>query len=97
MPAGTVTLSEKHKIVLRRFSLGDYEDQEIYAQQVVYEWLQTDTGKWCKENASDILLESYVEYDSFYIEYMITGQLTESQYAYFLMKYGKQEKNYENR
>ena len=44
-------------------------------------------AKGCQENVTDVLLESHVDYDSFYPVYLITGQLTESQYAYFLMKY----------
>lgn len=80
-------MNETRRIILKSLVVGDTEDVQLYAEQAAYDWLQTDMGKWCQENVTDVLLESHVDYDSFYPVYLITGQLTESQYAYFLMKY----------
>ena len=40
-----------HNIVVHRFSLSDVEDPELYAAQPIWEWQQTETGKWVMEHA----------------------------------------------
>lgn len=34
--------------------MGDVEDVEIYASQPIYEWLQTEKGKWVNERCEDL-------------------------------------------
>lgn len=33
--------------------LGDVEDPDIYAAQPLYEWQQTDAGRWVMEHATE--------------------------------------------
>jgi hypothetical protein len=44
----------KAKYVLHEFTMGDVEDVEIYVAEPIYQWQQTDHGKWCMEKAEDI-------------------------------------------
>ena len=34
--------------------MGDVDDVEIYAAQPIWEWQQTDQGRWVMENAHDL-------------------------------------------
>ena len=38
---------------IKTFRLGDTEDPEIYAAQPIYEWQQTEEGKWVMEHGLD--------------------------------------------
>jgi hypothetical protein len=34
--------------------MGDVEDPDIYAAQPIYQWQQTDQGRWVMEHAHDL-------------------------------------------
>lgn len=38
---------------VHRFRLSDCEDPDIYVAHPIYEWQQTDQGKWVMEHAKD--------------------------------------------
>jgi len=42
-----------HRRQVHSFTMGDVEDPEIYAAQPIYEWQQTDHGKWVMEHGLD--------------------------------------------
>ena len=44
----------KAKYVLHEFRIGDVDDLEVYVAEPIYQWQQTDVGKWCMEKAEDI-------------------------------------------
>lgn len=48
------TKKQKVEVVLHSFPMGDVDDIEVYAAQPIYEWQQTDEGKWAMENADNI-------------------------------------------
>lgn len=42
------------KITFHTFRMGDVEDVDIYVAQPIYEWQQTDHGRWVMEHAYDL-------------------------------------------
>lgn len=42
------------KIVFHSFTMGDVDDPEIYAAQPIYEWQQTEHGRWVMDHAHDL-------------------------------------------
>ena len=42
-----------HKFTVHTFNMGDVEDPEIYAAGPLFEWQNTENGKWVMENAVD--------------------------------------------
>lgn len=44
---------ETKKIVVHTFSMGDVDDPDLYAAEPLYQWQQSDAGKWVMENAMD--------------------------------------------
>ena len=47
----TLVVEEIHKVTVHVFSVGDVEDPEIYAAQPIWDWQQTDAGKFVMEHA----------------------------------------------
>ena len=40
-------------IELHEFNMGDVEDPYLYAAEPIYQWQQTEKGKWAMEHALD--------------------------------------------
>lgn len=40
-------------IVFKEFFMGDVEDPELYAAQPIWEWQQSEHGKWVMEHATE--------------------------------------------
>ena len=57
MPANHQFIVRNNKVYERKrihqFRMGDVEDPEIYAAQPIYEWQQTEHGKWVMEHTID--------------------------------------------
>jgi hypothetical protein len=82
-------VEERHRVLLHEFKLsGDCEDIEIYMAEPIYNWQQTEIGKWCMENATDLSYQSQIEHHSISYRVAITGTLTPKQLTYFLLKKG---------
>jgi len=87
---GVEIVQEIHKVVVHKFSMGDVEDPEIYAAQPIYEWQQTDAGKFVMENA----IESPVfhrnnDYNSFTLQYVIVAELEKKKLSEFYLRFDK--------
>jgi hypothetical protein len=74
--------------IVHEFRLGDVDDPDVYASQPIYEWQQTDAGKWVMKNAIqkpswhrgfDMLTYGY--------KYQIRADLTPEQITFFELKY----------
>ena len=46
-------VKEIHKVVVYRFYLSDVEDPDLYAAQPMWEWQQSEQGKFVMEHAVD--------------------------------------------
>jgi hypothetical protein len=44
---------ETKKVVVHRFTMGDVEDPDLYAAEPLWNWQQSEEGKWVMENAMD--------------------------------------------
>lgn len=86
---GQEVVEEIYKIVVHRFQLGDVEDPEIYAAEPIYNWQQTESGKFIMANAvksptwiSNINPERY-EYD-----YAIIAELEKKKLTEYYLRWG---------
>lgn len=75
------------KVIVHKFSLGDVDDPEIYAAQPIYEWQQTEAGKWVMENSVDTYWLKHNDYQSYSLQYKIVATLTEKDATYYALKY----------
>lgn len=81
-------VEERRKVLLHSFTMGDVEDVEIYMAQPIYEWQQTELGKWCMENATDLQYQIQTDYNTMGHRVVITGILSGKKLTYFLLKKG---------
>lgn len=76
------------KIVVHQFRLGDVDDPEIYAAQPIYDWQQTEAGKFVMENAVE-KPEYYRQpnYQTYEFQYAITAWLKDQDVTYFCLRW----------
>ena len=76
----------RERYVLHKFKMGDVEDVDIYVAQPIYEWQQTDHGKWCMKNATDLEYHTQHDYASMGYEIAITGYLSGKHATFYALK-----------
>jgi hypothetical protein len=79
-------VEERRKVVLHEFTMSDCEDPELYAAQPIYEWQQTEIGKWCMENATDLQFHTNIDHSTLGYRVVITGVVSGKHLTYFLLK-----------
>jgi len=75
-------------MILHKFKMGYVEDPYLYAARPIWEWQQTEKGKWVMENVIEPPV-FHIEPDMFTMGHFvsITGNLTPEAETYFRLKY----------
>ena len=82
-----------HKVIVHSFFMGDVEDPDLYAAEPMYQWENSPTGKWVKDNAEvtpewrrnmDMALYGY--------RYVIIAELEEKKLTEFYLRFGPLKK-----
>jgi hypothetical protein len=77
------------KVCLHSFRMGDVEDPYLYAGFPIYEWQQTEHGRWVMEHAIEPpTFYCDADPESFGFRVTIMGELTEKDCTYFNLKWG---------
>lgn len=84
---GDKIVSYHRNVVMHQFAMGDVEDPEIYAGQPIWEWQQTDYGKWCMQNALDVRFHIMADLECYGYKCRITGDLEEKMYTFWVIRY----------
>ena len=72
------------------FRIGDVDDPEIYAAQPIYEWQQTEAGRWVMENAvGKPFWHRMVSPSSYGWTYYVIARLSEQDQTYWALKWQK--------
>jgi hypothetical protein len=74
-------------MIFHEFTLGDVEDPEVYAASPLYEWQQTEMGKWVMEHCADPTYKVMVDQNTFGYKVTIYGNLSAENAIYFTLKY----------
>jgi hypothetical protein len=91
---GLQFVDEIHKVVVHTFGVGDVEDPEIYAAEPIWEWQQTDAGKFVMEHA--IGTPSYhqsLDYQTYGYRYAVVAELEAKKLSEFYLRWGKNGSN----
>lgn len=75
------------KVVVHEFMLGDVDDVEIYVAQPIWEWQQTEAGKWVMENSLDTYWAKHWDVATYQQQYRIVATLTEKDSVFFKLKW----------
>ena len=69
--------------------MGDVDDVEIYAAQPIYEYLQTEQGKWVQERCKDLTWHTRENPDTYGWTVVIRGSITDQHATEYYLRYGK--------
>lgn len=76
------------KYVVHNIKVGDVEDPDLFVAQPIYEWQQTEAGKWIMENSNPSpSWHRHLDPDTFGYRYQIRAYLTHKQLTYYKLKY----------
>jgi len=88
-------VKEIHKVVVHRFRLSDVEDPEIYAAGPIWNWQQSDAGKFVMENAIESpVYHQQIDYVHYGYQYAITAELEKKKLAEFYLRFGNNGINF---
>lgn len=75
-------------MILHEFSMGDVEDPYLYASEPIYNWQQTEKGKWVMEHVKDEpVFHCIPDAKTFGYRVVITGELLERDEIIFRLKW----------
>lgn len=77
-------------IVFHSIRMGDVEDPELYAAQPIWEWQQTDQGKWVMKNCSDPKFNVNSDPATFGFRIDLYGEIEDIKATEFYLKWQKQ-------
>lgn len=84
-----LVVKEIHKVVVYRFRVGDVEDPDLYAAQPIYDWQQTDQGKFIMEHAIDQPeWHRHLDHSHYGHEYAIVAELEMKKLSEFYLRWG---------
>ncbi len=76
-------------IVVHKFQIGDSEDPDMYAAQPLWEWQQTDAGKWIMERAVEVpIWNRFIDSNTYGYQYAIAAKLKAPDYTFWALKWG---------
>jgi len=65
------------KIIFHSFIMGDVDDIDVYVAQPIWEWQQTEQGKWVMEHANDLKYYTSADSTTFGHRVTIRGEIAE--------------------
>ena len=74
------------KYVLHEFTMSWIEDLEVHAAVPIYEWQQTEAGKWCMEKAEDVHWVRETDHSMMEDRVKIIGTLTDKYATFYALK-----------
>jgi hypothetical protein len=76
------------KVIVHEFNLGDVDDPEIYAAQPIWEWQQTDCGRWVMENSLEAPYWCKAnDFNTYQLRYKIIAELSDKDATYFCLRW----------
>ena len=84
----------KKQIVVHTFTMGDVEDPDLYAAEPMWQWQQSEAGKWVMENCCDEapIWHRQVDPSSFGHRYIVLATFEEKKLTEFYLRFGKPTK-----
>ena len=83
-------VEETKEIVVHTFTMGDVEDPDLYAAQPLWEWQQSEQGKWIMDNAVETpVWHRTADPISYGYKYAITAKLQGARLTEWLLRHGK--------
>jgi hypothetical protein len=82
-------VKEIHKVVVHQFTMGDVEDPDLYAAQPMWDWQESEQGKFVMEHAVDKPeWHRRIDNTTYGYVYAITAELEAKKLSEFYLKWG---------
>lgn len=79
---------DMHEIVVHKIRMGDVEDPDIMVAEPIYQWQQTEAGKWVmKHSVETPMWKRHADPTSFGHTYTIHAWLEDKDLTYYKLKY----------
>ena len=69
------------------FRMGDVEDPEIYCAQPIYDWQQTDHGKWVMQHSVDPTFHINADPMNYGYNISITAHITPKRWTEYCLRF----------
>ena len=69
--------------------MGDVDDIEVYASQPIYEWLQTEHGKWVEERCEDLSWHTLANPATYGYTVILQGSIKDKDATEYYLRFGK--------
>ena len=69
--------------------MGDVDDVEVYAAQPIYNYLQTDEGKWVNERCEDLSWHTNANSMTYGWTILIQGSITDQHATEYYLRFRK--------
>ena len=78
-----------HSVIVHRFKMGDVEDPDLYAAQPLWEWQQSEMGKWVMERSVETpMWHRNQNPASYHTDYAVQAWLKGADYSFWVLKWG---------
>lgn len=74
-----------HKV--HKFRMGDVEDPDLYVAQPIYEWQQTEQGKWVMKHGSEHQYHMHMAPVHYGYEITITAYITAKRWTEYCLRF----------
>jgi hypothetical protein len=87
---GQRIVNEIHKVVVHRFQMGDVEDPDLYAAQPLWEWQESEAGKFVMEHAIETpIWHRQADPYNYGHQYVIVAELEKKKLSEFYLRFDK--------
>lgn len=78
-----------HTVVVHRFRMGDVEDPDLYAAQPLWEWQESEMGKWIMARAVDTPeWHRRADISNYGYQYAVVAKMKDVDYTFWVLKWG---------
>jgi hypothetical protein len=83
-------VEETKEIIVHTFTMGDVEDPDLYAAQPLWEWQESEAGKWVMEHAAESpMWHRIADPINYGYKYAVTAKLQGARLTEWLLRHGK--------
>jgi hypothetical protein len=80
-----------HKVIVHRFRMGDVEDPDLYAAEPLWNWQQSEMGKWVMEKSIETpIWHRQSSLNQYHTEYAVQAWLRGADYSFWVLKWGSE-------
>ncbi len=78
-----------HKVVVHDFNISsELDDPDIYAADPLWDWQQTEMGKWVMQHSKDTYWIRQVDPLKYNMQYKVVASFEEQDFIFFSLKWG---------